>query len=133
LTQPALSGSAATAPEPKPATVLLAEDEILTRLWMADTLRLAGYTVLEAATAEEAKQLLTAFGEVSLIFSDIQMPGKMNGAELARFVRATYPGMPVILTSGAVAPPVDNDCSMAFVPKPYAPEDVLQRIEELLK
>ena len=122
-----------TGAEPKSVTVLVVEDEVLVRLCTADTLRSAGYTVLEAASADEAKALLATFADIAVIFSDIQMPGTMDGTELARFVRATYPALGIILTSGAVARPAGAEEAVAFVAKPYVPEDIVQRIGGLLK
>lgn len=111
-------------------TVLVVEDEVLVRFDTADMLREAGYVVLEAANADEARSLLRTFPEIALVFSDIQMPGSMDGAEFARFVRANYPDIRMILTSGAVAPPEAIDAP--FFAKPYQPDDVVKRIDELL-
>jgi CheY-like chemotaxis protein len=113
-------------------TVLVVEDEVLVRFDTADMLREAGYLVLEAANADEAKSLLKTFPDVALVFSDIQMPGSMDGAEFARFVRANYPEIRVILTSGAVMPPEEVDAETSFFAKPYQPDDVVKRIDELL-
>jgi CheY-like chemotaxis protein len=119
-------------PDARRLTVLVVEDEVLVRLCTAESLRCAGYTVLEAASADEAKALLASFADVALIFSDIQIRGTMDGAELARFVRKTYPELEIILTSGAVARPAEAGIDIAFVPKPYAPDDVVKRIDALL-
>jgi CheY-like chemotaxis protein len=113
-------------------TVLVVEDEVLVRFDTADMLREAGYLVLEAANADEARSLLKTFPEIALIFSDIQMPGSMDGAAFARFVRENYPEIQVILTSGAVAPPDEADAAIPFFAKPYRPNDVVKRIDELL-
>ena len=117
---------------PQSITVLVVEDEVLVRFDTADMLREAGYVVLEAANADEAKSLLKTFPEVALVFSDIQMPGSMDGAAFARFVRENYPEIQVILTSGAVAPPDEADAAIPFFAKPYRPNDVVKRIDELL-
>ena len=88
----------ADAPSP---TVLVVEDEVLIRLVIADYLRDCGYKVHEAVSGEEAIAILQA-PEVSIdvVFSDVEMPGSMDGFALARWVRANKPGMEVILTSG---------------------------------
>jgi CheY-like chemotaxis protein len=122
-----------TGAAPTGVTVLVVEDEVLVRLCTADTLRSAGYTVLEAAGADEAMAHLAGVAGIAVMFSDIQMPGTMDGVELAHFVRATYPALEIILTSGAVARPVGTEDAIAFVAKPYAPEDVAKRIGDLLK
>jgi CheY-like chemotaxis protein len=114
-------------------TVLVVEDEVLVRFDTADMLREAGYIVLEAANADEAKSLLKTFPEIALVFSDIQMPGSMDGAGFARFVRENYPEIQVMLTSGAVAPPDATEIATPFFAKPYQPNDVVKRIGELLR
>ena len=66
--------------------VLVVEDEILVRLTMADCLRAAGYVVVEAANATEALAVLTSGEPVDVIFTDVRMPGAMDGLMLARWV-----------------------------------------------
>jgi PleD family two-component response regulator len=73
--------------EPVPAHVLLVEDEVLIRSVIAETLRDAGLLVIEAANADEAWSYLQTGASVDLVFSDIQMPGSMDGIELARKVK----------------------------------------------
>src|ERR1700728_1528520 len=92
--------------EPKPvaARVLLVEDEVTLRLWIAEELRDAGFTVIEAKNADEASAIIASGSPVDLIFSDVRMPGSMNGLEFARRVRAQYPTLPIIITSGDLGP-----------------------------
>jgi CheY-like chemotaxis protein len=116
---------------PDTVTVLVVEDEVLVRLDTADMLREAGYLVLEAANADEAKSLLKTFPEIALVFSDIQMPGSMDGEEFASFVRANHPDVHIMLTSGAVGR-TEADPAIPFFPKPYQPTDVVKRIGEIL-
>jgi len=86
---------------------------------------------VEAASAEEAMALLASFGNIAVLFTDIQMPGALNGAALARLARRHNPSVKVIATSGAGAPPgLDSDT--IFMPKPYPPEDIVKRINDLL-
>ncbi|ABQ39284.1 MULTISPECIES: response regulator [Alphaproteobacteria] len=80
--------------------VLVVEDEVLMRALIADELRTAGCAVIEANSADQALDYLVAGGKVDLMFSDIQMPGSLNGLQLAERVRADFPTVPVILTSG---------------------------------
>lgn len=112
-------------------TILVVEDETLVRMAIAETLRDAGYRVLEAASAEEAMALLVSFGNIAVLFTDIQMPGALNGAALARLARRHHPGVRVIATSGAAAPP-GLDADVIFMAKPYPPEDVVRRVNDLL-
>jgi CheY-like chemotaxis protein len=82
--------------------VLVVEDEILIRLALADHLRDTGLTVYEAANGDEAVDLLTHHGrDISAIFSDIMMPGSVDGLALYEWAARHCPGVPVILTSGA--------------------------------
>src|SRR3978361_1719325 len=85
---------------PDPQTVLVVEDELMVRMPIAEYLRDCGYNVLEAASASEAIAAVAAEGPVSVVFSDIRMPGKMDGVGLAEWFHANYPDVPVLLTSG---------------------------------
>jgi CheY-like chemotaxis protein len=122
----------ADAPAP---TVLVVEDEVLIRLVIADYLRECGYKVHEAVSGEEAIAILQA-PEVSIdvVFSDVEMPGDMDGFALARWVRANKPGLQVILTSGAErsADIAATLCEAGpLMKKPYASQDVVERIRQL--
>ena len=109
---------------PRTARILVVEDEVLVRVLVAEELRLAGFSVIEAGRADEALTFIKADEQVDLVFSDIQTPGSLNGLQLAETVRDKYPDIPVILTSGNALP---GHVGMveAFVPKPY---DVTQTI-----
>src|SRR5262245_21192751 len=84
-------------------TVLLVEDEPLIRLAVADYLRECGFKVLEAGSADDALAILTATKpefRIDVLFSDVRMPGKLDGFGLARWVREHRPALPVLLGSG---------------------------------
>lgn len=86
-----------------PSTVLVVEDEVIIRFVVADYLRDCGFRVIEAASADEAMRLLeTDKIEVDIVFSDIQMPGSIDGMGLARWIRTHFPTIKVVLTSGNV-------------------------------
>ena len=117
-------------------TVLVVEDEVLVRLVIADYLRECGYQVYEAVNADEAVAVLQS-PEVSIdiVFSDVQMPGAMDGFGLARWVRANKPGVQVILTSGPErsAEIAGTLCEAGpLLEKPYPPQDVVDRIRQLV-
>jgi CheY-like chemotaxis protein len=116
-------------------TVLVVEDEVMVRMPIAEYLRDCGYNVLEAGNASEAIATVDAEGPISLVFSDIRMPGKMDGVALAEWFQLHYPSVPVLLTSGynggrpvASGPMFRN----RFIEKPYSQTQVERRIAALL-
>lgn len=116
-------------------TVLVAEDEVLIRLAVAEYLRDCGYRVLEAASGLDAKAVLESGIAVDVLFSDVMMPGEMNGFALAQWVRANRPEIEVVLTSGVhrMAQDAAELCGVIdFVNKPYKHEHVGERISALL-
>jgi CheY-like chemotaxis protein len=116
-------------------TVLVVEDETMVRMPIAEYLRDCGYNVLEAADASEAIAAMDAEEPVSLVFSDIRMPGQMDGLALAEWFQAHHPAVPVLLTSGynggrkVPAGPVSGT---RFIEKPYSQTQVARRIAALL-
>ena len=113
-----------------PACVLVVEDEVLIRLEIADELRAQGLLVVEAATADQALSFFQAGVQVDLVFSDIEMPGSMNGVGLIQRLRVTAPNLPTVLTSGAAPDAHEAD---AFVSKPYDMRQVAALIATLLQ
>jgi CheY-like chemotaxis protein len=116
-------------------TVLVVEDEVLLRLVIAEYLRDCGYKVIEAADADEAVLVLKQPDlVVDVLFTDIEMPGSMDGFALAQWSRSNRPGLEVILT-GTVPRAVNaaaNLCEEGPLPKPYEPQSVHDRIRRLL-
>jgi CheY-like chemotaxis protein len=98
--------------------VLVVEDEVLIRSFVADELREGGLQVIEAATADEAWAFLESGEKIDLVFSDVHMPGSMNGLDLARHVKAKYPHIRFIVTSGNLGGA--NVAGFSFLPKPYS-------------
>src|SRR6202034_3122259 len=78
------------------ARILVVEDEVLIRVVIAEELRLAGFSVIEAGRADEALTYVKAGEQVDLVFSDIQTPGPLNGVQLAEILRDRYPYITVI-------------------------------------
>jgi CheY-like chemotaxis protein len=116
-------------------TVLVVEDEIMVRMPIAEHLRDCGYNVVEAGDAGEAIAAVDSEGPVSLVFSDIRMPGKMDGVGLAEWFRLHYPDVPVLLTSGYNGGrnvSVSSLPGVRFIEKPYSQIQVEQRIAALL-
>jgi CheY-like chemotaxis protein len=81
-------------------TILIVEDELLIRLALREHLEACGFSVLEAADAAEAMDLMERHDEIALVFSDVRMPGDMDGIDLAEWILKHWPGLPVMLTSG---------------------------------
>ena len=113
------------------SAILVAEDEVLIRLEIAEQLRSAGYTVIEAADAHEALELLHHSAGVKLLVSDIQMPGSIDGVALARQVRAEFPAIKIILASGHLlaAAGAEHD---GFFRKPFAVAELVNHIRKLI-
>ncbi|UVK46496.1 response regulator [Mesorhizobium sp. AR07] len=116
-----------------PATVLVVEDEAFLLFAIADELREAGYQVLEASNADQAIGLLESRQDISILFTDIDMPGSMDGLRLSAAVRDRWPPVKIIITSGKRQPAQDAMPSGGvFLPKPYAPAAVAATILGLL-
>ena len=100
--------------------ILVVEDEVLIRLMVSDELRDAGYDVIEASNADEALIILRSSAPVDLIFSDVRMPGSLDGMDLLAVVRETFPALPMIITSGHQEPRMAIDEGVSqFLAKPY--------------
>lgn len=100
--------------------ILVVEDEPLVRWTAVEILAAAGYDVIEAENAEQALATLKAHRGVSLLFTDVDMPGDMDGLQLAEFVHARWPDVQLVVTSGRNLPRAVPDHG-AFLPKPYSP------------
>jgi len=114
--------------------ILIVEDEVIIRSVVAEHLRDADFTVIEAANAAEAVAVLSTQTNVDLVFSDITMPGEMDGVGLARWIGERRSGIPVLMTSGAAAIPdaPNSFTKMPFVRKPYLLEEIEDQIRRLL-
>ncbi|HEX4554326.1 MAG TPA: response regulator [Xanthobacteraceae bacterium] len=117
-------------------TILLVEDEILTRTVIAEYLRECGYKVIEAASADEAILVLMRPDiVVDIVFSDVEMPGSMDGFGLSHWVRANRPGLDVVL-AGTLAKTADMAAQLCeegpVLKKPYEPHVAVQHIRRLL-
>ena len=109
--------------------VLVVEDEFLIREDTADILASDGFEVMQAAAAEEALDLIVERPEISVLFTDVNLPG-MNGLALARQVLNRWPHIRVLVTSGHINPKVD-EIPGEFIGKPYMPEMVVATVREL--
>ena len=109
--------------------VLVVEDEIFLRYVTAEYLEDCGFSVLQAANADEAVGLLQRNRDVGAVFSDIQMPGSMNGLGLAHWIAQTLPGVKVLLTSGQILPAAARKWTL--LAKPYDMAEVERRLREM--
>jgi CheY-like chemotaxis protein len=112
--------------------VLVVEDEFLIRMYAAEMIEEAGFDVVEASNADEAVAILEARPDVAVVFTDIQMPGSMDGLKLARAVRDRWPPIHIFATSGLVHVQTgDLPDGGRFLPKPYSPAQVIATLREL--
>jgi DNA-binding NtrC family response regulator len=117
-------------------TILVVEDELLIRLHVADTFRDRGFQVIEAADAAAALSILKAGISVDAVFSDVSLPGEVDGFALARWIRNHRRGLPVVLTSGEVTTDHANSVSRdePFFAKPcdydHIADFIRQRLQE---
>ncbi|MEG3175142.1 response regulator [Sphingomonas sp. RB3P16] len=116
--------------EPLP-TVLLVEDEVLIRIVAADMLTDSGFTVLEAGDAAEALEMLATHKDIGVLFTDVNMPGQMDGIELAAQVVRLHPEIKVIVTSGRQWLEDDSLPDHGrFLKKPYGQRELTEMVRE---
>lgn len=112
--------------------VLIVEDEFLLRMDAADMIAAAGFEVLEAGNAKEAIDILESRRDITVVFTDIQMPGSMDGLKLARAVRGRWPPIKIVATSGRLnVGETDLPEGGRFLPKPYSALEVTGVLREL--
>jgi CheY-like chemotaxis protein len=105
--------------------VLIVEDEYLLRMDAVDMIAAAGFEVVDAANADDAIEILEARRDITVVFTDIQMPGSMDGLKLARAVRGRWPPIKIVATSGRISvDATDLPEGGRFLPKPYSPMQV---------
>jgi CheY-like chemotaxis protein len=116
-----------------PISVLVVEDEVLISNLVADALSASGFVVHEVTTADEALRYIDSGADIDVLFTDVNLPGNMDGAELATRARELRPEMPIVYASGRfklsdIAPLVSRSLFMA---KPYDPADVCALLTRL--
>jgi two-component system, response regulator PdtaR len=114
-------------------TVLIVEDDTLLRMDAMQMIEEAGFDVVEAATADQAIAILESRLDIHVVFTDVDMPGSMNGIKLAQAVRGRWPPIKIIATSGHFSlGSSDLPAGGKFIPKPYSFRIVEQTIRELV-
>ena len=117
----------------KTPAVLIVEDEPLVRLCAVETVEGAGFEVIEAANADEAIRILESRSDIRVVFTDLHMPGSMDGLKLAHAVRNRWPPIELILTSGkARIEPDDLPERSMFFPRPYDPADIAEAMHRFV-
>jgi CheY-like chemotaxis protein len=114
--------------------VLIVEDEALIRMNARQMLEDAGYEVLDSCDADEAIRILESRNDIRAVFTDITMPGSMDGWKLAHAIRGRWPPIHLIVTSGLKVPdggilPTNG----RFIPKPYSDEQLTAAFRELFE
>jgi two-component system, response regulator PdtaR len=119
--------------EKQTVVVLVVEDEYLIRMDISSFLRTAAFIVYEANNAAEAIRLLELHDEIRLIFTDINMPGSMNGLALAHYVRGRWPPVKIIVTSGyKKVKGNDLPAGVLFIEKPYHAKHIAKKMKDLM-
>ena len=113
--------------------VLVVEDEVLIRMAVADTIAEAGFTVCEAGNADQAIKLLESRADIRALFTDIDMPGSMDGLKLAAAVRTRWPAIKIIITSGHVKIRAEElPVEGKFFSKPYDAARIVSTLRDMV-
>jgi two-component system, response regulator PdtaR len=117
-----------------PASILIVEDEAFVRLLGAGMLTHAGFRVIEAVDGDEALELLEADVDVQLLFTDVNLPGTLDGLALARQVHERWPRIGIIVVSGQASPQAHElPAGSRFHRKPYDADAVVRHARELTR
>jgi|ERR1700728_2538067 CheY-like chemotaxis protein len=112
--------------------ILIVEDEALVRLAAVGMLEDAGFRMIEAANSDQALELLAADSDVQLLFTDVSMPGAIDGLALARLVRGRWPHIAIMVASAKrVSQPGQLPVGSRFEQKPYSLDTVVRHAREL--
>ncbi len=114
--------------------VLVVEDEPLLRLFNADMLIDAGFDVVEACDADEALRLLETVDGIRVVFTDVEMPGALDGFALAERIETRWPQIGVVVTSGRCRPATSFAApARCFVPKPFRAAQIVGAIDAFMQ
>jgi CheY-like chemotaxis protein len=116
---------------PRHCRLLFVEDDLLAAQVVLPALQLAGFMVTAARTADEALMLLNGGLVVDVVFSDIVMPGSVDGIELAARIAARWPQLPVILATGYALVTPDAG-AVRVLSKPYSIQDLIRTLTQLM-
>jgi two-component sensor histidine kinase/CheY-like chemotaxis protein len=117
----------------KVPNVLIVEDEMVLRMRAVDIVEDAGFCPVEAVNADEALSILESRSDISLLFTDIQMPGSMDGLKLAHAVHDRWPAIKIILVSGRVKPSdAERPADSRFLGKPLGVERMITELQTMV-
>ncbi|MGO4675162.1 response regulator [Bosea sp. 2YAB26] len=112
--------------------VLVVDDEPIIRMYAALLVEEAGYLAVEAATADEALAILEQRDDVRILFTDVEMPGSLNGLQLVEVVREKWPPIALMVTSGHVrVDPQKLPERARFFRKPYSESEIVRTLKSL--
>jgi len=112
--------------------IVIVEDELITGEYLSDILTEKGYSVIAVANADEAIAMLETRSDVRMLITDINMPGPMNGLNLAATVRERWPKIKIIITTGAQRPKIEEvPTGSLYLKKPYTPGSVMAAVLSL--
>jgi two-component sensor histidine kinase len=118
---------------PVPPKVLVVEDEMMLRMRAVDIVEDAGFTPIEAVNADEALAILESRSDIDLLFTDIQMPGSMDGLRLAHAVHERWPSIKIILVSGKLTPTeAEKPVHSRFFGKPLEVKQMIAEMQEMI-
>lgn len=114
-----------------PQKVVIVEDDDLVRLNAASLFEDAGLSVFEFKNADEARQFFeSGTHDVAVVFTDVEMPGSIDGIDLANWIAGVWPAMKILVTSGKS--PRQLPQTATFMPKPWRPEAVLAHVTNIV-
>jgi CheY-like chemotaxis protein len=117
----------------RPCAVLVVEDEAILRLHAIDLVEEAGFTAIEARNADEAIAILEARTDITLLFTDVHMPGSMDGLKLAHAVRNRWPPIKIVVVSGHLqVEQNDLPADSRFFGKPFQAEKLIAELRAMI-
>jgi CheY-like chemotaxis protein len=115
------------------AVVLVVEDSTVIRMGAVDLVTFAGYEAIEARSADEAISILESRSDIDLVFTDVEMPGTMDGVKLCHYIRNRWPPVKLIVASGkAVLEESSLPDGCRFFPKPYSDHTIVDAMARIL-
>jgi two-component system, response regulator PdtaR len=119
-------------PKRKPV-VLLVEDEAIIRMGAVEFVKAAGFEAVDASSADEAIRILEARSDIHLVFTDVGLPGTMDGMTLAHYIRGRWPPIRLVVASGnTVVEESQLPVGTRFFPKPYRESAIVEALVDML-